>query len=114
MAKNSAALAIAMLMILVITCSGAIDEFHETIPEEIWTTSYYIASGSLEYCAKECTIRYKNNLKMKKECVKNCIIRKCSQLFPTDETKQIECTVRLVAQYNKKFFVRDPMDFNNN
>ncbi|XLR54146.1 hypothetical protein HN51_022432 [Arachis hypogaea] len=113
MAKNSAALAIAMLMILVITCSGAIDEFHhETIPEEVWTTSYYIASGSLEYCAKECTIRYKNNLKMKKECVKNCIIRKCSQLFPTDKTKRIECTVRLVAQYNKKFL--DPMDFNNN
>ncbi|QHO53661.1 uncharacterized protein DS421_2g49910 [Arachis hypogaea] len=104
MAKNGATLVIAMLMIiLVIICSGAIDEFHETIPEEDWTTSYYIANHSLEICAKNCLIRHKNKLKEQKECVKKCIIHKCSQLYPTDEKKQVECTLRLIAQYNKKY-----------
>ncbi|XLS82120.1 hypothetical protein HN51_047951 [Arachis hypogaea] len=88
MAKNGATLVIATLMILVIICSGAIDEFHETIPEEDWTTSYYIANHSLEICAKNCLIRHKNKLKEQKECVKKCIFHKCSQLYPTNEKKQ--------------------------
>ncbi|MED6119684.1 hypothetical protein PIB30_013801 [Stylosanthes scabra] len=98
MAKNNNSgktLAIAMLMILVIICS-AIDE--------AWTRSHYIASNSLEFCAGLCLRRNKNKTKMKKICIKECIIRKCSQLYSTDKKKQFQCTNRLVAKYDKNIF----------
>ncbi|MED6119685.1 hypothetical protein PIB30_117999 [Stylosanthes scabra] len=115
MAKNGVTLAISiMLTILVMICSS-IDTFHETISKQVWTstTSYYIIVGrtsySLDRCVNQCMRRYKNNNKSKKECILECIKRKCRQLYPNDEKKQLECIEYTVAIYNKKI-LRNPID----
>ncbi|MED6188931.1 hypothetical protein PIB30_090710 [Stylosanthes scabra] len=112
MGKNGATVAISiMLTILVMICSS-IDNFDETISEEVWSTSYYYITAyqsSLDYCVDECIRRNKNNTKKQKECVLKCITRRCSQLYSNDEQKQLQCNEGFVAHYNKKYFENNPM-----
>ncbi|KAL1339001.1 hypothetical protein AAHE18_U000500 [Arachis hypogaea] len=97
MAKNGATLAITMLVILASFCS-AIDEFHETIREEPWTTTYYIASN-VQGCMKECKIRFEANPIKKKHCLQGCIIYECNKLYRRSENKRLQCIGILNAKY---------------
>ncbi|KAL1293064.1 hypothetical protein HN51_053646 [Arachis hypogaea] len=98
MAKKGATLAITMLVILASFCS-AIDEFHETIGEEPWTTTYYIAANTVQGCMKECKIRFEPNPIKKKHCLQGCIIYECNKLYRRSENKRLQCIGILNAKY---------------
>ncbi|MED6150228.1 hypothetical protein PIB30_070370 [Stylosanthes scabra] len=112
MAKNGATLAISIMLTILLRICSSIDKFDETISEEVWSTSYYYitaSKSSLDYCVDECIRRYKNNTKKQKECVLECITRRCSQLYSNDEQKRLQCIESFVAHYNKKCFETNPM-----
>ncbi|KAL4395826.1 hypothetical protein AHAS_Ahas01G0030700 [Arachis hypogaea] len=72
MARNGAALAIATLIIQVVTYS-AIAEFQNNISEQPWTPSYYIARSNLFQCIKECEMLYALEPIVQALCIQQCI-----------------------------------------
>ncbi|KAL4343154.1 hypothetical protein AHAS_Ahas11G0050000 [Arachis hypogaea] len=72
MARNGVALAIATLIIQVVTYS-AIAEFQNNISEQPWTPSYYIARNALYQCIKECEMLYALEPIKKELCIRECI-----------------------------------------
>ncbi|MED6119691.1 hypothetical protein PIB30_013807 [Stylosanthes scabra] len=112
MAKNGATLAISIMLTILVRICSSIDKFDETISEEVWSTSYYYITANrspLDYCVDECLRRYRNNTKKQKECVLECITRRCNQLYPNDEQKRLQCYEHFVAHYNKKHFEKNSM-----
>ncbi|KAL1370005.1 hypothetical protein AAHE18_01G028500 [Arachis hypogaea] len=71
MARNGVALAIATLIIQVVTYS-AIAEFQNNISEQPWTPSYYIARNFFQ-CIMQCKMLFAREPTIKGVCIQECI-----------------------------------------
>ncbi|MED6123129.1 hypothetical protein PIB30_046388 [Stylosanthes scabra] len=96
----SVTLAITVFVILAISCSAAMEyAFHETIGYEVpWTTSYSLASNSVQACTKDCKARFEGYQIKHRFCIQGCIMYECNKLF-RKEDKKLECFDKLNAKF---------------